>query len=202
MRRDTPKSDPRRRARGRRWNLVLVGLRGSGKSTIGKMASGRLGLRFVDTDGLVEAQEGMAVREIFAERGEEFFRDAEARAIRSLKGSRDCIICAGGGAPCRGENRRILSGLGVVVWLCVSEKTVLERIRRSVRPALTALPLEDEVAFLMGERKDIYAAMADVAIVTDGKSPEESVHELEHVWRGLQDHDVRRVARRGGGRRP
>jgi shikimate kinase len=189
------------RVRGRGANLVLIGFRGSGKSTLGRRAARRLGLRFVDTDQLVEAQEGMAVRKIFEEKGEEYFRDAEARAVRSLRGSRGCVICAGGGAPCRKENRGALRSIGAVVWLVVTPETVLERIRRSARPPLTSLPLEDEVVLLMRERSDIYAAMADFIVATDGKSPEEAVHELEHVWRRLQDHDVRRVARRGRRRR-
>lgn len=172
-------------------NLVLIGFRGSGKTSIGRKAAPRLGLRFVDTDRLVEEREGRSVADLFSLFGEARFREAEAAVIAALAGIDGCLVAAGGGAPCGEGNRAVLSRLGRVVWLKASPATVLVRMRGGVRPALTGLPAEEEVETLMRKRHDDYAALADAAIETDGKSRREVTDELEHVWRNLQGDDVR-----------
>jgi len=172
-------------------NLVLIGFRGCGKSSVGRQAAIRLGLRFVDTDRLVEEREGKSVADIFSLFGEARFRRAEAAVIATLAGTDGCLVAAGGGAPCGEGNRAVLSRLGRVVWLKASPATVLGRMRRGGRPALTDLPAEEEVETLMRKRHDDYAALADAAIDTDGKSKREVTDELEHVWRNLQGDDVR-----------
>ena len=172
-------------------NLILIGFRGCGKSTVGRLAADRLGLRFVDTDELVEKRANMSIARMFEELGEARFREVEAAVIRSLDGERACLIAAGGGAPCSGANRAVLASLGTVVWLKASAAVAVERIRASGRPRLTPLPLEEEVEALMRDRHGAYAETADREIDTDGKKEEEVIHELEHVWRDVQDHDVR-----------
>jgi shikimate kinase len=172
-------------------NLILIGPRGSGKTSVGRRAAGRLGLRFVDTDELVERRANMTIARMFEELGEARFREEEAAVIRSLEGERGCLIAAGGGAPCSGANRAVLASLGAVVWLRASAAVLADRIRGSGRPRLTPLPLEEEVEALLRERREAYAGAADREIDTDGKKEDEVIHELEHVWRDLQDHDLR-----------
>jgi len=172
-------------------NLILIGFRGCGKTSVGRKAAPRLGLRFVDTDRLVEEREGRSVAEIFSLSGEAHFREAEAAVIAALAGIEGFLVAAGGGAPCSEKNRAVLSGIGRVVWLKASPATVTARMRGGGRPPLTDLPAEEEVATLMKKRHDDYAALADAAIDTDGKSKREVTDELEHVWRDLQGDDVR-----------
>jgi shikimate dehydrogenase len=176
---------------GKRMNLILIGFRGCGKSTVGRRAADRLGLRFVDTDELIEKRAHMTIARMFEELGEARFREEEEAVIRSLERERACLIAAGGGAPCSRANRAVLASLGTVVWLRASASAIVERIRGSDRPRLTSLPVEEEVAELLGERCEAYAAAADREIDTDGKQEDEVIHELEHVWRDVQDHDVR-----------
>jgi len=172
-------------------NLVLIGFRGCGKTSVGRKAAPRLGLRFVDTDRLVEEREGRSVADIFSLSGEAHFREAEAAVIAALAGIDGVLVAAGGGAPCSGRNRAVLSRLGRVVWLKASPSTALRRMRGGLRPPLTGLPAKEEVETLMQKRQDDYAALADAAIDTDGKSKREVTDELEHVWRNLQGDDVR-----------
>jgi len=172
-------------------NLILIGFRGCGKSTVGRGAAGRLGLRFVDTDELIERRARRTIARMFEELGEARFREEESAVIRSLEGEKACLIAAGGGAPCSEANRAVLASLGTVVWLRASASAIVERIHGSGRPRLTPLPLREEVEALLRERHEAYAAAADREIDTDGKKEDEVIHELEHVWRDLQDHDLR-----------
>jgi shikimate kinase len=172
-------------------NVVLIGFRGGGKTAAGRRAAARLGVRFLDTDELVEKAAGKSIAAIFKEEGEESFRRVEADVIRSLAGSDGCLIAVGGGAPCREETRKALEPLGRVVWLKASAQTVLRRIEGGGRPALTSLPPGEEVELLVRRRRDAYAALADFIVRTDDRTEEEVAHELERIWRDVQDHDLR-----------
>jgi len=172
-------------------NIVLVGMRGSGKSAAGRRSAQRLGVDFVDTDELVARRAGMSVGAIFRRVGETRFRDLESEAIRSLPAAPPAVFAAGGGAPLREGNRKALSRLGKVVWLRASAGAILARIAGSGRPSLTALGLGEEVELVLREREPVYGRIADFTVETDGKTIEEVADELEQVWRGLQDDDVR-----------
>ncbi len=172
-------------------NLVLIGFRGCGKTTLGRMAAAGLGVEFVDTDEMIEAGEGKEIVSIFEEQGEEAFRRMETGVLASLEGGPQGIVAVGGGAPCSEENRALISSLGKVVWLKASPRVVVERLRHDPRPPLTSLPLEQEVKTLMAGRREHYAGAADYTVETDNRSKKEVVSELEHLWRSVQDHDVR-----------
>ena len=91
-----------------RENIVLVGFMGSGKSTVGRLVAKRLRFRFLDTDQLIVNRAGMPITEIFAQRGEEHFRDLETAALESLENLRQCVISTGGGAVVKERNHPIL----------------------------------------------------------------------------------------------
>lgn len=172
-------------------NVILVGFRGCGKTVVGMRAAERLGLRFIDTDEMIEKEEGRGIVEIFEQDGERTFREIEVKIIRSLEGNDGCVISVGGGAPCSEENRAVFFSLGRVVWLKASPGSVLRRMEGGARPALTSLPVEEEVETLMQKRKNDYVLVADYTIETDNRSEEEVVHELERIWRDIQNNHVR-----------
>ena len=135
-------------------NLYIVGMMGSGKTCIGRMVAKKRGIRFVDTDALIEEQAGMSVAEIFAAEGEEGFRQRETEAQRSLSEQKNCVISTGGGIVVRDENIELMRNNGTVVWLKRDLDVVLENPRIRRRPLLAEDP---SVIFdLMEQRTPAY----------------------------------------------
>lgn len=150
-------------------NLVLIGFMGSGKTSVGVKLSYRLQVSVEDTDKLIERREGRSINEIFADDGEEYFRQLETELLGELaekNGSR--IYSVGGGTPVRTENRGLLKRLGKVVYLRVSPETVYERLKNdSTRPLLQCVDPLSRIRQLMEERREAYEACADVVIDAD-----------------------------------
>lgn len=152
-------------------NLVLIGMPGSGKSTIGKLLSARLGRELVDTDAEIVKRAGMAITEIFKTRGEAFFRDLESEVIRELSLTGGRIVATGGGAVLRSENVGALKMNGTIVFLD--------------RPAEELIPTDDrplsddaeKMRALYAARYPIYTKAADLALPVRG-TPEDTVKEL------------------------
>ena len=150
-------------------NIILIGFMGSGKTAVGEKLAAGLGWHFIDTDARIEEEQGMAVAEIFAARGEGYFRALESDCLRALvqAGTDETVIATGGGMPLDGENRRLLSGLGMVVYLRVTAETVSSRIGDfSLRPLLDGADPAQKIAALLGGREAIYEAAADVSVDT------------------------------------
>src|SRR5439155_6996599 len=124
-------------------SVVLVGYRGSGKTTVGRKLEDRLWQSFVDTDDLVTRTAGKSIKEIFEEQGEEKFRELEITAVREACANKDHVIALGGGAVMRQENRDLLTQAGhKIVYLRCDPQTLLKRIAsdpstESARPYLT-----------------------------------------------------------------
>lgn len=151
-------------------NIVLIGLMGSGKSTIGRNVAKFLGRRFIDTDRFIERQAGKTIPEIFAKEGEEAFRKYEKDVIKKVSQYLGIVIATGGGAVKDEENFRALKESGWIVALYASPEVIYKRIQgKRVRPLL--LDKEDPVKVLEElneERKQLYAR-ADFQINTDDK---------------------------------
>jgi shikimate kinase len=145
--------------------IVLVGMMGAGKSTIGRRMAARLRLPFVDADGEIEtAHAGMTIPEIFAAYGEPYFRDGEARVIARLLDHGPAIVATGGGAFMREETRSRVRDKAVSIWLKADAEVIMKRVRRrSDRPLLQNADPEGTVARLLGEREPIYQ-LADITI--------------------------------------
>ena len=159
-------ADPRSRSRP----LALVGPRGTGKSTIGRLLATRLRSPFVDLDDDVEAMAGRTIAAIFSDDGESTFRDLEERVLASAVRSGG-VIATGGGVVLRAANRDALRRCWTV-RLAATPETLVARITgdersTSRRPSLTSLPLEDEVRTLMADRDLLYAEVADLTVQTD-----------------------------------
>jgi shikimate kinase len=163
-------------------SVVLVGMMGAGKSSIGRRVALRLGVPFVDADGEIEKAAGMAITDIFATRGEPDFRAGEARVIARLLDSGPQVLATGGGAFMNPDTRALIGAKGVSVWLKAEFEVLMRRIRRRHdRPLLKTDDPAATLKQLMTERYPTYA-MADVTInsreVTHDKIVEEIVEAL------------------------
>ena len=144
---------------------------GCGKSTVGRKLSEMLGYPLVDTDDLIERKARMPITRIFAERGEDYFRQLEAAVLQELAapGSPRRIISTGGGIVTRKGNRRQLSTLGYVVWLKVAPEEIMKRTaRNNDRPLLRTEDPERKIRDMMEVRLPLYEQCADLALDTKG----------------------------------
>jgi len=150
-------------------HLVLIGLMGVGKTSVGSECARRLGRDFVDTDDLVTRTAGMTVESIFAEAGESRFREIERDVVADVCASpRPLVIACGGGAVLDPENRRALRASGVVVWLRAPAATLAARVGDgSTRPLLREDPAGG-LARLERLREPTYEAAAHASVDTDG----------------------------------
>ena len=130
-------------------------------------------------DALIVEREGMAISDIFAEKGETYFRDAETALLKDLTEKKGIIISCGGGAVMRDENAALMKQCGKIVLLTATPETIYERVKDSTdRPILNGNMNVDYIRELMEKRKDRYLAVADVIVATDQKSAEEITREI------------------------
>jgi len=156
--------------------VCLVGLRGAGKTTVGRLVARALGRPFVDLDRLVEGRAGQLVRELFAAEGEGGFRARESEALREALALPGAVIATGGGVVLRPENRSALAGARVV-YLRAGPELLAARVAddpRSAdqRPALRPGGPRAEAAALLAERDPLYREVADAVVEADG-APED-----------------------------
>jgi shikimate kinase len=145
-------------------SLVLVGMMGAGKSTIGRRLAARLRLPFLDADSEIEAAADMSIPEIFDRHGESHFRDGEARVIARLLEGGPAVLATGGGAFMREETRKRIGDKAVSIWLKVDADIIMRRVRRRAdRPLLQTSDPEATVGRLIEEREPIYR-LADLTI--------------------------------------
>ena len=150
-------------ALGRR-SVVLVGMMGAGKSTIGRRLAARLRLPFLDADIEIEAAAGMSIPDIFETHGEPHFRDGEARVIARLLDSGPAVIATGGGAFMREETRSRIRDKAVSIWLKADVDIIMKRVkRRADRPLLQTADPAATIGRLIEEREPVYQ-LADITI--------------------------------------
>jgi shikimate kinase len=139
-------------------SVVLVGMMGAGKSTVGRRLSARLRLPFRDADSEIElAHAGMTIPEIFAAHGEPYFRDGEARVIARLLDSGPTVLATGGGAFMREETRSRIRSQAVSIWLKADADVIMRRVkRRADRPLLQTADPAATIGRLIGEREPVY----------------------------------------------
>jgi len=170
-------------------NLYLIGMMGSGKSTVGALLAPQLGLALVDLDAELAAASGMSVAEIFARFGEAEFRQRESSALWQLSARRGQVMALGGGALVRRRNLERAVATGRLVWLQATPEELARRIGGAGgRPLLAAQDQQGRVARLtelLAERAAGYRA-ADFAIATDGRSAAEIAEQIARWWAGVQ----------------
>jgi shikimate kinase len=146
--------------------LVLVGMMGAGKTTVGRRLAARLGRHFVDSDEEIEKAAGMTIEDIFATRGEAEFRTGEVRVIARLLKDRDLVLGTGGGAFMNAETRALVQSSAVSVWIKADFELLFQRVqRRSNRPLLKTANPRQTLQDLIDKRYPIYAE-ADVTVVS------------------------------------
>lgn len=144
---------------------------GSGKSSVGRLLSRRLGFRFVDTDKLVVENTGRPITEIFQAHGEAFFREQERLALESLREKTRLVIATGGGIVTREENVALLREVAFVVWLAASEEVIFERVSRTnKRPLLQTPNPRETISTLLTQRKALYENAAHLVVDTSAES--------------------------------
>ena len=145
------------RALGAR-SIVLIGMMGAGKSSVGRRLASRLGIPFIDADTEIETAAGMTIPEIFDNHGEPYFRAGEARVIARLLGSGPQVLATGGGSMLDPSTRALVREKGISVWLKADIETLLRRTKRR-----NDRPLADKIKDLMPQREPIYA-QADIVV--------------------------------------
>ena len=146
--------------------VVLIGMMGAGKSTIGRRMAARLRLPFLDADTEIETAAGMSIPDIFEAHGEPHFRDGEARVIARLLDNGPAVIATGGGAFMREETRDRVRDRAVSIWLKADAEVIMKRVRRrSDRPLLQNADPEGTVLRLLTEREPVYGH-ADLTIAS------------------------------------
>jgi shikimate kinase len=157
-------------------SIVLVGMPGSGKSSIGRRLAQHLGLEFIDADQEIEAAAGMSIGDIFAQHGEPYFRAGEARVIARLLDKGPQVVATGGGAFVNADTRALVRARAVSVWLKADVDLLLRRVKRkNDRPLLRVADPEAVLKRLLMEREASYAE-ADIT-VTSLDVPHEAVVE-------------------------
>jgi len=161
-------------------NVVLIGYRGTGKSTVGQIVAAKLGRVLVSTDAEIVKVVGQSIPEIVQKNGWEYFRDLETKVCQELAGRTGLVVDTGGGAILRPRNVEILKETGRLFWLTASVSTIAERIGQdSHRPSLTGVKsFVDEIEDVLRERTPKYQAAADYIIETDRRSATQVADEI------------------------
>lgn len=164
-------------------HLVLVGMMGSGKTTVGRAAARRLGRPFFDSDAQVEAKLGKTVAQIWRDSGEPAFRGFESEVLReALASPVPAVIAAAGGVVLSPDNRELLAGSGRVVWLRVRPETSAQRVKGSTHRPLLDGDVEATLARLAHQREPLYSEVSDAVVDVDGLDVDTVVDRVLDGW--------------------
>lgn len=159
------------RALGSR-SLVLVGMMGAGKSSIGRRLAGRLGLPFIDADSEIESAAGMTISEIFDKHGEPYFRAGESRVIARLLENGPQVLATGGGSLMDAHTRALIGEKGISIWLKADIDVLLKRTKRR-----TDRPLAEKIKDLLPLREPLYA-QADIVVQSRDEPHDNIIDEI------------------------
>jgi shikimate kinase len=156
-------------------NIVLIGMRGSGKTTVGKILAQKLGRELVEMDELIAQRAGLTIPEMVERHGWERFRDIEEEITGEVTGRNNMVNAAGGGVVTREQNIARLKENGVLVWLKANLDTLVERVAEDNQrpPLVEGRSRWGDMEMTLEERKPLYQRAADLVVNTENKTPEE-----------------------------
>ena len=159
---------------------------GCGKSTVGKRLAKDYGIEFLDTDAWIEEREQVAISEIFANKGEPYFRQLETKCLEELlqdnSDKNGLVISVGGGLPIREENRQLLKKLGTVIYLKATEETIYKRLKNdTTRPLLQGDNPKQKIKNLMDQREEIYCQASEYIVEVDSKKVKDIMEEIQKL---------------------
>lgn len=160
-------------------NYFLIGFMGAGKSTIAAELVKRTGKKLVEMDSQIVEEQGMTINEIFAQYGEQKFRDIESNLVKRIANEGNTIVSCGGGVVVREENTKVMKSSGKIIFLTATPETIYERVKDgNDRPILNGHMNVEYIAELMEKRRALYEAAADVKVATDNKNVDEICDEI------------------------
>lgn len=160
-------------------NIFLIGFMGTGKSTVANSLKRKYDMQVVDMDSEIEKNQGKAISEIFAEEGEEYFRDLETQLVMDLQKRDNVVVSCGGGAVLREKNVQEMRKSGKIILLQATPETILERVKNSHnRPLLEGNKNIDFIKELMSKREDKYNSAADIVVSVDARAVEDIADEV------------------------
>lgn len=160
-------------------SIFLIGFMGAGKSTIARALQRKLGFPLIEMDERIVKEQGMSINDIFAQYGEDHFRDIESQLIVDIGKEEPSIVSCGGGVVVRPQNTQNMKEIGRIVFLKAAPETIYERVKNSTdRPILNGHMNVEYIAELMEKRRALYEAAADITIQTDGKTREQICEEI------------------------
>ncbi len=167
-------------------NIVLIGFMGAGKTSVGRLLAKEMGYDFVDTDNMIEQAHHQTIGEIFATKGEEYFRELETNTIKDMVNNLEhTIVSTGGGLPLKDINQSLLQQLGVVIYLYSTKETTLERVAKDgTRPILAGEDVEKKIENLLSKREPIYEKVANIKVKTDHRSFDDIISEICESLKG------------------
>ena len=167
-------------------NIYLVGLMGSGKTTVGKLTAKKLVQSFLDSDHLIEERSGVRVPLIFEYEGEEGFRKREKKVLEELVTMNNIILATGGGIILEESNQKLLVKNGLVIYLKADYDLLASRLQSDLtRPLLQGVDIKEKLKKLLEERDPIYRSIADCVIETKNKRAMDIVKEIEKITKQL-----------------
>ena len=168
---------------GAKQNIVLFGFMGTGKTCVGRAVAERLGMTYVDLDDLIEAHEGTTISDIFAAKGEPYFRRVEAEVAAEASRLEGHVIATGGGVVLHEENVRVLERSGVGICLNATAEAILKRVKHEThRPLLAVEDPLARVRALLAYRAPFYSKVSQ-QVETTGRPVEAVVEEVMAIWR-------------------
>ncbi len=160
-------------------NIFLIGFMGSGKSTIASCLAENYGMEIIEMDQLIVEREGMSIPDIFAQKGEPYFRDAETNLLIEIQSEENKVVSCGGGVVLREKNIEEMKKGGKIVLLNAKPETILERVKDDDnRPLLRGNKNVEFISNMMEQRRPKYENAADFVIQTDGKAADEICNEI------------------------
>jgi shikimate kinase len=165
-------------------NIILIGFMGSGKTAVGQQLAQQLNLDYLDCDQLIEQTAKMSISDIFAKKGEPYFRDLETEVIETLQDYDGFVLSTGGGMVMRPENVAGLKQIGRLVLLWAEPAVIYQRIKREThRPLLKVADPKAEISRILAERAPAYKKVADHIVDTTNLNITETVEEIKQ-WLG------------------